>query len=207
MTTDTTARTFRSQFNRTLSIVLWTVAAVIAIGIVASATTRGDSLWLLPTIVALAVIVWVVLWRPHVAVDDDGVSVANVTHTVEVPWPALIHLDVTYSLRVHVPGRAIAVSAAPAPGRVGGAVARRGTAPRGHRDGQTVSVGELLTTDSGKAAAMIRDRWESLRDAGKIAAGEAERYPVRTRVDGVAIAGFIAAVLLVAASAMLAGLQ
>ncbi|PWB97188.1 PH domain-containing protein [Salinibacterium hongtaonis] len=207
MTTDSTARVFRSNFNRTLSIVLWAVAAAVSVGIVATGSSAGNSLWLLPTLAAAAAVVWVVLWRPHVRVDADGVTVANVSHSVEIPWPALIHLDVTYSLRVHVPGRAIAVSAAPAPGRMGGAVARRGTAPHGHRNGETVSVGELLTTDSGKAAALIRERWESLRDSGKIVAGEAENYPVRTRLDAVAVATLAVAALLVGASALLVGLQ
>lgn len=199
-----TARTFRPRFNRALSIVGWIVVACIVVGIVVTSGLSNDSIWLLPALAAVTVVIWVALWRPHLAVDDTGVTIANIVQTVGVPWGALIHLDVTYALRVHVPGRAIMVDAAPAPGRMGGAVARRGIAPQGTRVGERVAVGELLTTDSGKAAALIRARWDALRDAGQIAVGEAETIPVRSRIDATAIGALAVTLLLFVASAVLA---
>ena len=196
-------RVFRSRFNRVLSIVIWVVCATIAAGTLAVAASGVGSPWLAAVAAAIAAGTWVVVWRPHVAVDDDAVTVANATHTVTVPWAALVHLDAKYSLRVHVPGRAISASAAPAPGRMAGAMANRGTVGAVARVGDRVAIGELLTTDSGKAAALIRERWDELREAGRIEAGEAASTPVTTRVDIVAAATLVAAAAAVVVAAAL----
>lgn len=177
---------FRSRFNRVLAVVIWAVCAVLAGVLLLTPGGLAYAASLAP-IAAGAAITWIVLWRPHLRVDDDAVVVANITHTVSIPWAAVIHVDTKYSLTVHTPGRRVSVVAAPAPGRVTSAMARRSATGTGVRTGERVRPGDLTTTDSGSAAELVRGRWDQLKEAGRIQVGVADSTPVDTRVDAVAV--------------------
>lgn len=172
---------FRSSFSRLLSVVAWAALGVLAFG-----TIFADAFAAAPAIVlgaaGAAALVWAVLWAPYVAVDDDAVTVANVVTEHRVPWAALIHVDTRYALVLHTPGRKMSATAAPAPGALGAA-----RSARAHRRSEDTSVqglrpGDLPTTDSGRAAELVRTRWDALREAGRIETGVAETTPVSTRV-------------------------
>jgi Bacterial PH domain len=185
MVDDPRAGRYRSRFNQMLSGVIWAACGAGA-GLLIFVPGGFASPATLAPLLAIVAGTWVTLWRPHIAVDDDGVRIANVTHWVFIPWPAVIHVDTKYSLTVHVPGRHFSAVAAPAPGRM--STAGRSSAPAGSRKaGADVRPGDLQTTDSGRAAAMIRNRWEELRNAGRIEPGVAGSTPVTLRPDVVAI--------------------
>ncbi|WFR68366.1 PH domain-containing protein [Curtobacterium flaccumfaciens] len=102
-----------SKFNRGLAIALWLIVALLFVTTVLNDTTWADrALALVPT--AFGVLLgWVALWRPQLTVDDDGIEVVNVFHTVRVPWAALVHVDTRFALTLVTPRRKIAVWAAP----------------------------------------------------------------------------------------------
>ncbi|WOF24430.1 PH domain-containing protein [Microbacterium betulae] len=185
---------FRPRLNRVMSVLIWAVSgAVMVVGVV-----RGgpQTLPVLLPWAALAAVTWAVLWQPHVRLDDEEVRLVNVLRTVDVPWPALVHVDTKYALTLHVPGRAFSATAAPAPGRMGAASARRAERRSSGYDGRGLRPGDLLGTDSGQAATLVRERWQRLLDAGAIETGTAETYDVRPRWNVPAVVAIAAAVVL-----------
>lgn len=196
-------QTFRSTFTRVLCGIVWAIIAAVAIGLlVTPAATQAPALVIVGAVGAAALVSGI-LWSPSVSVDDDAVQVDNIVLRYRVPWAALVHVDTRYALQLHTPGRRIGVTAAPAPGATGSLRAAR--AHRRSEDPNTAQVrpGDLPNTDSGRAAAMVRDRWFALRDAGRIEAGVAEsvRVDVTARVGNLLLlvagaAGLVAAVAL-----------
>ncbi|WIB78391.1 PH domain-containing protein [Curtobacterium sp. MCPF17_002] len=182
--TPTTRDVFVSKFNRGLAIALWLIVALLFVTTVLNdATWQDRALALVPT--AFGVLLgWVALWRPRLSVDDDGMEVVNVFHTVRVPWAALVHVDTRFALTLITPNRRVSVWAAPAPGRAGVALARRENQRHGRvvpeaEDGNR-RAGDLLSTASGDAAYLIRQRWHELRERDAIELGTADsvRVPV-----------------------------
>ncbi len=177
---------FVSRFNRVLAVVAWVLDAFALVGYVWVHGALRDPFVVIP-VAFVALLAWVALWRPRVLIDDDHVEVRNVFRTITVPWPALIHVDTRYALTLYTPGRRFSAWAAPAPGRTGAAIAAR-QQERGRvamapvsEDG-SIRPGDLIASESGQAAYLIRERWARLRDAGRIEAGVAHETPVGIRV-------------------------
>ncbi len=195
--------TFRSTFTRILCGIAWAIIAAVAIGLLVSPGVSAAPALVIVGALGAAALVAGILWSPSITVDDEGVQVDNIALRYRVPWAALIHVDTRYSLQLHTPGRRIGVTAAPAPGATGSL-----RAARTHRrsEGPTTPgtrPGELPNTDSGRAAALVRDRWHALRDAGLVEAGVAETVPVHVsaRIDNLLLltagaAGVVLAVVL-----------
>lgn len=184
---------FRSVFNRTLCVIAWGAMAAV-IGIVLASPGGLGRPGVALGAVAVAAIFWVVFWSPNVRVDDDEVTIVNVLREITIPWAALIHLETRYALTLFTPGRRFRATAAPAPGQAGGLRAAREA-----RNRAGVRTGDLETTDSGRAAALVRERWELLRDGGAIETGTADTALVRIRLRIVQIATLVAAAALLTA--------
>ena len=170
---DSSGLKLHSRFNRIMAVVVWTVAALVAVMTLWS----GDPTmtWLYPAAALAALLGWAGLWRPYVGVTDAGVTLQNVTHRVDVPWEALIHIDTKHALTLFTPGRRFAAWSAPAPGFVTAIIAGRSTANREARAaGGAPRVGDLLGTESGDAATFLREEWQRRRDAGLIGLGSAD---------------------------------
>lgn len=178
---------FVSKFNRVLAVALWViVAALLAAGLV---NGHDWHRWLGLVPAAFGVLLgWAALWHPSVTVEDDGIEVVNVFHTAVVPWAALVHVDTRFALTLVTPARKVSAWAAPAPGRAGVAMARRNE--QRHGTAETVPLvgdgerraGDLLHTESGDAAYVVRERWVELRDAEAFEVGVADTTPVPVRV-------------------------
>jgi len=198
---DNPATTLHSRFNRIMAIGLWVVAALMVIGGVSS----GDAAfaWVYPAAVLVAFLAWAGLWRPYVRVDDTGVTLQNVTHRVDVPWSALIHVDTRYALTLHTPGQKFAAWAAPAPGVLSSSLAGRRAANREVRaTGASLRPGDLMGTESGNAATVVREAWQSRVEHGRVEAGIADDVTVSRHWDVPVIAGSVA--LIIATGWMLA---
>ncbi len=177
---------YHSRFNRVVAIVVWALEVFLLVsGVIGGVLQRHPGFVVPAAFAALAV--FALLWHPKVVVDDAGTTLVNVLVTVVVPWAALIDVDTKYSLSLRTPGRAYAAWAAPAPGRTGIAMARR--TERRHGDRETTPTlagrarpGDLVATESGAAAYLVRSRWQELVEAGRVEAGVAESTPVTTRV-------------------------
>ncbi|WJY00196.1 PH domain-containing protein [Curtobacterium sp. 458] len=184
---------FVSKFNRGLAIALWLIVALLFATTTATDTTWSDrALAVVPSLFGVA-LGWIVLWRPRMTVDDDGIEVVNVFHTVRVPWAALVHVETRFALTLVTPGRRVSVWAAPAPGRAGVALARRQEQRHGRSvpdlDGGHRRAGDLLSTASGDAAYLVRHRWEELRerDAIELGTADAVRVPVTLHWASIAL--------------------
>lgn len=169
---------FTSRFNRVLAAVTWLLCAS---SVVAVALAGGnESLRYLPLIALVAWLAWAGLWRPALLLDNEAITVVNVFATTVVPWAALINVETKYALTLVTPRRKIPATVAPAPGRLATALSNRdmkGTsAPRG-ADG-SVRPGDLPNTDSGVAAHLVRQRWQTLLGENRITVGMADSTPV-----------------------------
>lgn len=172
---------FHSRFNRVLAVVVWAIVALLLASGVVSGILAARPVFLVPAAL-LALAGWVALWRPAVIVDDEAAKLVNVARTVTVPWPALIDVDTKYALTLRTPGHVYPAWAAPAPGRAGAAMARRrergSVRPPGPLPSERSRPGDLLASESGQAAYMVRARWQELVGAGRVEAGIADRVRV-----------------------------
>lgn len=174
------AVTLHSRFNRLAAVFCWAGSALFAT--IALLDPGWPTAWLVPGAALLAFWAWAALWQPQVSVTGDGVHVENVTHTVDVPWAALVHVETRYALTLITPRGRFAAWAAPAPGALRAAAAGRRADNRELRaTGGPARPGDLLGTESGDAAMLIREKWQKLLDLGAIAVGVADEIDVRRR--------------------------
>ena len=201
---DTREITLHSRFNRVMAIVCWVLAAVMLVAALGSADVRFS--WVYPASALVAFLAWAGLWRPYVRVDAVGVTLQNVSHRVVVPWTALIHIDTRFALTLHTPGKKFAAWAAPAPGMLSSALAGRRPANREAKAaGAVLRPGDLLGTDSGNAATVVREQWQSRVQNGLIEAGLADQVTVERRWDVLVGAGTLVLVATTAWSLIATG--
>lgn len=195
------SKMLHSRFNRIMAIVVWTLAAVI-VGL-SAASADVTLMWLYPAAALAAYLAWAAFWRPGVAVDSLGVDLQNVTHRVHIPWSALIHVDTKHALTLFTPGRRFVAWSAPAPGAVAAqAISRRPLNREAQSVGGAPRPGDLLGSDSGDAAMLVRDEWQRQLTAGVIEAGAADDVVISRRIDVMMIS--VSSVLLAATVIVLA---
>lgn len=111
----------------------------------------------------LTVAAYAAFWKPRLDVDENGVTVVNPFSTHRIEWGAIERIDTKWGLTFFVGGRGISVWAAPAPGRHAAATATRDLGshlPESTYLAGTVRPGDLVSTESGGAAAVVRRHWE-----------------------------------------------
>lgn len=181
--------TLHSRFNRIVAVVVWALSAFMVGSAVVSGDARFASLY--PAAALLGFFAWAALWRPYVAVGPKGVTLRNVTHVVETPWAALVQVDTRYALTLNTPAGRFAAWAAPAPGLVGSLMARRRHGDREARaSGEALRSGDLIGTESGDAALVVREQWRSRLERGQVETGIADEVPVRRRWDAPVLGAF-----------------
>jgi hypothetical protein len=188
-----------SRFNRVLAVGIWAISAVIAVSLFF--VDRPNQLAYLVPLAFVNLLVWEGLWRPFLTITDDGIGVTNPFRSIEIPWNALVNVDTKFALTLFTPGRKVEVWVAPSPGRSFGyrsaAVADREIRRSSPHSSGSVRPGDLVTSESGAAASLVRSRWELLQTSGLIEAGLADTVAVTVRRHWAAI---IALVILAAAS-------
>lgn len=164
----------RSGRRLTIAVAVLSAVALVAVLLEDPASAaRYGLLLVLP-----AVLVWAVYERPAVVVSDAGVEVRDVLRTIELPWPSIERIDTKYALTLYTAYGSYSAWAAPAPSRtttLGSSRADLGHLPESTYIGGGVRPGDLLSSASGQAAAVVRARWEELRDAGYLDAPQLER--------------------------------
>lgn len=163
----------------------------------------GAAVRAMPYAAAACVLGWVLGWQPRVDVREDGVLLVNPWRTITVPWEALVQVTTRYALTLVTPHGRYSAWAAPAPGRhsvfLAGDNDLRGL-PRGTFDAhRAVGLGDLPSSGSGGAAALVRARWERLVETEALETGVADTTPVTVRwhtttiavVVGLLIAGAV----------------
>lgn len=169
-----------SRFNRVLAIGLWAISAAIAISLFF--VGRPSQLAYLLPLAFLDLLIWEGLWRPLLTITGDGVEVMNPLRSVQIPWNALVNVDTKFALTLFTPGRKFEVWIAPSPGRSFGyrsaALAEREIRRTSPHSSSTVRPGDLVTSESGAAASLVRSRWELLQTSGLVEAGIAHEVAV-----------------------------
>jgi hypothetical protein len=148
------------------------VAALLAgaLAVVVVADGLVVALTALPALLAMLALTWVTFWQPRVEVSKAGVKLINVFTDVSVPWAEIARIDTKYALTLYTSRASYSAWGAPAPGRhsVFRASREEGSyLPESTYLGGTVRPGDLTTSDSGAAAAVIRREWERRRDSGE----------------------------------------
>ncbi|MDR7186540.1 hypothetical protein J2X85_003597 [Microbacterium trichothecenolyticum] len=184
-----------SRFNRIAAVIVWSLAALAVITAVWSADPRLT--WVYAAAPLAALLGWMALWRPCVEVSDRGVRIENVSHDVDVPWEALVHVETARALTLHTPSGSFTAWSAPAPGffttMMGNAKARREASAAGG----DARPSDRMGTDSGNAALVVRESWRSRLDAGQVELGVADETPVKRHWH---VTFLIASIVLAAAS-------
>jgi len=160
---------FRPAFGKGMSIA-FAVLGVVALTVIAVGDGTRSMVLAAPWIGLVVGTVWALYWRPEVAVDDGGVHVVNVLHTVHLPWPAIQRIDTKWALTLFTAYGKVTAWAAPAPGgfasRMAGRHDFRGLPESTFGGDRSMRPGDLPGSPSGAAALLVRRRWEELRDAG-----------------------------------------
>jgi hypothetical protein len=184
-----------SRFNRIAAIIVWSLAALAVITAVWSSDPRLA--WVYAGAPLAALLGWAALWRPSVIVSERGVRVENVSHDVDIPWEALVHVETARALTLHTPSGRFTAWSAPAPGyfttMMGNTRARR----EARAAGGDARPSDRMGTDSGNAAVVVRETWRRRLDAGQVPLGVADETPVKRHWH----------VLLIAACVVLAGVS
>ncbi|MFM2412509.1 MAG: hypothetical protein RLZZ587_842 [Actinomycetota bacterium] len=118
----------------------------------------------------LTMSLYVGFWRPRLDVDDEGVTVRNPFTEYRIGWGAIDRIDTKWGLTLYLETRRISVWAAPAPGRHTTFTASRDLGshlPESTYLAGTVRPGDLITTESGGAAAVVRREWERRHDGSE----------------------------------------
>ena len=173
---------------RPRSSVPTTVAiAVVAAGLAFAQWAVGgaaDLVRALPFALAGGFAGWLMFYKPHVRVADDGVRVVNPLATYDVPWAALIQVRTRFACTFVTPHRSVQAFAAPGPGRYAVAMATVvDLRTAGGVPGRGIDLGDLPAAPSGQVAAVVRRRWQDLVEGGGLAQGEADGTPVTRRTD------------------------
>jgi len=192
---------FRSRFNVLTAIFIWLLCAVATVAVVG--TFERTSILALLGPVVIGYFNWIMLWRPMVLVDDDGVRLINVTRTIDVPWKALIQVDTRQALTLCTPRKRYPATAAPAPGRVNMSLVRMGSRANLGKPERGARPSDSTSTDSGAAAQLVRERWEKLSNAGRIELGAADTTTVPQRWHWKTLA--LGALLLIASTVVAMG--
>ena len=153
--------TVNSRFNQVLAIGIWAISAAIAVSLFA--IDRPSQLAYLVPLAVVNLLVWEGLWRPTLVIKDDGVEVTNPFRDIRIPWSALVNVDTKFALTLFTPGRKFEVWIAPSPGRSFGyrsaALADREIRRTSPHSSSTVRPGDLVTSESGAAASLVRSCW------------------------------------------------
>ncbi len=164
MNDDLHAVTVHSRVNRGIAIACWALLAVLGTLGALQSEPRGAVAAVI-AVAWLAYAAFVFLWAPALVVDARGCEIRNPLRTIGVAWGALIHVDTKYSLTLFTPGRSWPVWCAPQAGAISARrKARRVREDRDPRDPRNpldagVRIGDVPGTESGDAAALVRERW------------------------------------------------
>jgi hypothetical protein len=156
---------FRSRFGQ---VITWLVGLIMLLALVATGLQSG--FWSIAVSIApaaLAVfITWMLFYNPRVEVTEAGVRLINVFREVFISWGAIDRIDTRWALTIYSGASKYSAWGAVAPGRHTALFATKDEGshlPESTYLAGTVRPGDLITTDSGAAAAEIRRAWEKTR--------------------------------------------
>jgi hypothetical protein len=157
---------FRSRSGRAIAVAT-AVIMITALGVIFVSEGIAAALLSLPAAVMIIATALLLFWFPRVEVSDGGVKIVNVFREHMIGWGAIRIIDTRWALAITTDKGKITAWGAPAPGRHSSIFASRDQGqhlPESTYIAGTVRPGDLVTSDSGAAAAHIRRIWEQNRD-------------------------------------------
>lgn len=131
------------------------VAGVVGILLLGDAVLRagwGQGLLLAPWVLLMGWLVWVLMYAPYIATDDEAITIANVLRRTRIPWGRVNAIDLRWQVVVELDdGRLVKAYGGPVAGRPG-RLARAADARR-----EPPALRELI---------LIREPWEAARERG-----------------------------------------
>jgi hypothetical protein len=122
----------------------------------------------LPGVALICALSLLLFWFPRVEVGEEFVKIVNVFREHKISWGAIKLIDTRWALAITTEKGKITAWGAPAPGRHSSIFASRDQGqhlPESTYISGTVRPGDLVSSDSGAAAAHIRRLWEQRKDA------------------------------------------
>jgi hypothetical protein len=97
---DSEREVFRSAGSTILSWAWFVVAGIVLVDL---AVQGRDRVALVTAVAVLAItgVVYSCAWRPRIVADSSGITVVNPVRDHQVPWAAVIKVDVVNAVRVH----------------------------------------------------------------------------------------------------------
>ena len=157
---------FRSRSGRAIALASVVVMILTWVVILAGEGTSA-AVQSLPGVILIVTTSLLLFWFPRVEVGEDGVRIVNVFREHQISWGAIKLVDTRWALAIVTEKGKVTAWGAPAPGRHSSIFASRDQGqhlPESTYIAGTVRPGDLVTSDSGAAAAHIRRLWEQRRD-------------------------------------------
>ena len=129
----------------------------------------------LPGMALIAISSLLLFWFPRVEVSEECVKIVNVFREHNISWGAIKLIDTRWALAITTDKGKITAWGAPAPGRHSSIFASRDQGqhlPESTYISGTVRPGDLVSSDSGAAAAHIRRLWEQRKGAHVVVASK-----------------------------------
>lgn len=148
---------FRPSTGIIFTGVAWMIAAIVTFSIIAS----GEGYLRVAYGVSAGWFAWLLFWRPAVVCFSDRVVFRNILRDVSIPYALIDDVDTRFTLSVSVGDKRYSAWGAPAPGKGHAMRVRRGDEnlrylPQSIQDSGSARPGDLMSTDSGAPATMIR---------------------------------------------------
>ena len=164
---------FVSKSGRVLALVVIGVLLIAQAGDIIGSGIHSETWRGIGISSFICILAWATLWYPKIIFTETVVDVRNVVSRHIIEWGAVKRIDTKWGLTFVLDGKSISAWAAPAPGRHAAFTATRDRGnhlPETTYLAGTVRPGDLVTTDSGGAAALARRIWEKRdRDGGATA--------------------------------------
>ena len=187
---------FASRGSRTLAVTLW---MVLGFGWWGAWPLNGQALLLAGLITVSVVTATIpVLWRPSVQISPEGIRADNPLTTHVVPWSAIQRIDTRWSVQLVTEEKTIALWAGVAPGRHLSFWATKDQGahlPDSTYQGKLVGPGDLIGSESGEIAAIIRRYWEGQRHSATNQSVTSRTDPWALGLLGVSVVAAVAAAL------------
>ena len=139
----------------------------------------------------LALVVYIVLYRPRIEIFDEGIRIHNPLTTTDVGWQDVDVVEAKYSAFLQLRDRKqISIWCAPTPGRYHSRTIHASEIKGLNLDGY-IRPGESPRTDSGVVTYLCRDRLNAYRASGRIDGLTYRRLVMRNLITAFAAILFI----------------
>jgi hypothetical protein len=144
----------------------WVGIALLGLGMAGSLVQSPSlALQLLGPGLLFGFLMWSVFIAPSVSVKSDSVVIRNIFRSHRIPLSAIERIDTKWALTLYTRHGKYSAFSAPAPGRHAGLLASKDQGehlPESSYLAGTIRPGDLVTSDSGTVAAVIRRNWEQV---------------------------------------------